>query len=158
MLQIDQIKALLADGLHVYRGTPSCTNYRTVWLEKQGNIDGSDCLLYAHPADEVAIEGLHVETPEFNPADYMLHSDNHYYGGHFHNMRCWEFEETVVTKVIKFTNPRPPREGFRQINHYVVIDSEVPLTDEDACERAIDLVLALGAGFDGDTAKPVLVI
>jgi len=152
MLQIEQIKTLLAEGLHVYRGTPKCVDYRVVFTDP-----GDGELTFSHPNDDTGEEWRMVEAG-FDPEDYHLHSDNHHYGGHFHNMRCWEFEQVVVTKVVKFLNPRPVRPGYHHFNHYVVIESAVPLTDEDACERAIDLVLALGAGFDGDTAKPVLVI
>lgn len=159
MLQIDQIKALLAEHLHVYRGQPKAASYRTVWMnEGTSYVDGQPRLAHAHPSDETGEDWQQVETPEFDPADYRLHSDNYNYGGHFHNIRCWEFEEPVVTKVVKFNNPRPPREGYHSLNHYVVFESAEPLTDEDACERAIDLVLALGAGFDGGNAQPVLVI
>lgn len=92
-----------------------------------------------------------------NGEDYKLHYNSNY-GGHFHKVGCWEFEQPVVTKVVKFLNPRPERPGYHRLNHYVVIESTEPLTDEDACERAIDVVLGLGAGFDGTNAHPALVI
>ena len=154
MLQLNQIKALVDEQLFVYRGTPQCTDYRCVFIDLMDNSSG---LTHAHPADEAGIDWQCVEK-HFVPADYKLHTGNHHYGGHFHKMGCWEFETPVVTKVIKFLNPRPPREGWHSFNHYVVIESAEPMTDEDACERAIDLVLALNAGFDETNAQPVLVI
>lgn len=153
MLQATQIKQLLAEHLHVYRGTPKGVDYRVVFTDF-----GSEVLLHSHPADETGEDWQQVQRADFNPADYKLHADNVHYGGHFHKTGCWEFEQPVVTKVVKFLNPRPPREGYHNLNHYVVIESAEPMTDEDACERAIDLVLALGAGFDGTNAHPVLVI
>lgn len=159
MLQIEQIKALLAEGLHVYRGTPKGRDYRTVWMNEGIHyVDGQPRLAHAHPSDETGEDWRQVEMPDFDPADYKLHSDNHHYGGHFHNMRCWDFEQPTVIKVVKFINPRPPVPKYHSLNHYVVIESVEPLTDEDACERAIDLVLALNAGFDETTAQPALVI
>lgn len=156
MLQINQITALLNEGLHVYRGTPKGTDYRIVWVN-DSYADRQPRLAHSHPADETGEDWRLVE-PHFVPADYKLHTDNHHYGGHFHKMGCFEGEQPVVTKVVKFTNPRPRRAGYHSLDHYVVIESLEPLSDEDACERAIDLVLALGAGFDGTNAHPVLVI
>ena len=159
MLQIDQIKALVAEGLHVYRGTPKGADYRVVWMNEAIHyLDGQPHLAHSHPADETGEDWRQVEMPDFDPAIYKLHSDNHHYGGHFHKMGCFECEQPVVTKVVKFINPRPPRPGYHSLNHYVVIESIEPLSDEDACERAIDLVLALNAGFDETTAQPALVI
>lgn len=159
MLQIDQIKALLAEGLHIYRGTPKGVDYRIVWMNDGGSyLDGQPRLAHSHPADDTGEDWRQVEMPDFDPADYRLHSDNHHYGAHFHKMGCWESETPEVIKVVKFDNPRPPREGYHSLPHFVVIESPAPLTDEDACERAIDLVLALGAGFNEVSAQPVLVI
>lgn len=159
MLQLSQIKALVAEQLHVYRGTPKGADYRIVWLNEGYNyVDGQARLAHSHPADETGEDWRQVEMPDFDPAIYKLHTDNAHWGGHFHKMGCFEFEQPVVTKVIKFINPRPPRPGYHSLNHYVVIESLEQLSDEDACERAIDLVLALGAGFDETTAQPVLVI
>lgn len=154
MLQLNQIEALVAEQLFVYRGTPQCTDYRGVFIDQMASDGG---LTHAHPADEAGIDWKSVEK-HFVPADYKLHTDNHHYGGHFHKMGCFEGEQPVVTKVVKFINPRPPRPGYHSLNHYVVIESLEQLSDEDACERAIDLVLALGAGFDETTAQPALVI
>lgn len=156
MLQLNQIEALVAEQLHVYRGTPQGADYRIVWLN-DGYADRQPRLAHSHPADVTGEDWKLVEQ-HFVPADYKLHTDNHHYGGHFHKMGCFECEQPVVTKVVKFINPRPPRPGYHSLDHYVVIESLDPLTDEDACERAIDLVLALGAGFDETNAQPVLVI
>lgn len=154
MLQLDQIKALVAEQLYVYRGTPRCTDYRCVFIDL---MDNESSLTHANPADETGEDWQRVEK-HFVPSDYKLHTDNSHYGGHFHKMGCFECEQPVVTKVVKFINPRPRRPGYHSLDHYVVIESTEPLTDEDACERAIDLVLALGAGFDETTAQPALVI
>lgn len=154
MLQINQIKALVEEQLFVYRGVPQCTTYRCVFNDL---MDPGHRLTHANPADETGEDWQLVER-DFVPADYKLHTDNHHYGGHFHKMGCFECEQPVVTKVVKFLNPRPPRAGYHSLDHYVVIESLEPLSDEDACERAIDLVLALGAGFDETNAHPALVI
>lgn len=153
MLQLSQIKSLLDQGLHVYRGTPKGVDYRVVFMDP-----GDNELTFAHPHDDTGEDWRQVEMPDFDPATYKLHTDNHHYGGHFHKMGCFECEQPVVTKVVKFINPRPQRPGYHHLNHYVVIESLEPLSDEDACERAIDLVLALNAGFDETTAQPALVI
>lgn len=152
MLQLSQIKPLLDQGLHVYRGTPKGVDYRVVFMDP-----GDNELTFAHPHDDTG-EDWRMVGAGFKPEDYKLHADNSNYGGHFHKVGCWEFEQPVVTKVVMFLNPRPERPGYHRLNHYVVIESAEPLTDEDACERAIDLVLALGAGFDETTAQPALVI
>lgn len=159
MLQINQIKSLVAEGLHVYRGTPKGADYRVVWMNEAIHyLDGQPHLAHSHPADETGEDWRQVEMPDFDPAIYRLHSDNAHWGGHFHKVGCWEFEQPVVTKVVKFFNPRPERPGYRHKDHFVVIESAEPLTDEDACERAIEVVLGLGAGFDGTNAHPALVI
>jgi len=152
MLQLSQIKPLLDQGLHVYRGTPKGVDYRVVFMDP-----GDNELTFAHPHDDTG-EDWRMVGAGFKPEDYKLHADNSNYGGHFHKVGCWEFEQPVVTKVVMFLNPRPERPGYHRFNHYVVIESAEPLTDEDACERAIDLVLALGAGFDETNAQPALVI
>lgn len=153
MLQLSQIKPLLDQGLHVYKGHLKGVDYRVVFIDP-----GDGGLTHSHPHDDTGEEWHDVDTPDFKPEDYKLHADNSNYGGHFHKVGCWEFEQPVVTKVVMFLNPRPERPGYHRLNHYVVIESTEPLTDEDACERAIDVVLGLGAGFDGTNAHPALVI
>ena len=159
MLQLNQIKPLLDEGLFIYKGHPGCVDYRVVFADARGaTAPGEYDLTYAHPADETQEEWRDVDTPDFKPEDYKLHYSGHEYGGHFTKVGCWEFEQPVVTKVVKFLNPRPQRPGYHHKDHFVVIESTEPLTDEDACERAIEVVLGLGAGFDGTNAHPALVI
>lgn len=158
MLTIPQIKALKAEHLFVYRGEPGTPSYRVVWLEDGlGFADKQERLMYAHPADETG-EEWEVVDKDFNPADYKLHTDNIHYGGHFITTQLMEGQQAVCTKVVKFNNPRPPEPGHRDSPYYVVFKALEPLSDEAACEQAIDLVLALDAGFTGDNAHPVLVI
>lgn len=152
MLQLSQIKPLIEQGLFIYKGHPKCVGYRVVFLDPADNE-----LTFAHPNDDTGEDWRSVEAG-FKPEDYKLHYSDVNYGGHFHKVGCWEFETPVVTKVVKFLNPRPERPGYHHKDHFVVIESTEPLTDEDACERAIEVVLGLGAGFDGTNAHPALVI
>lgn len=158
MLTLEQIAALKADHLFVYRGKPGTPSYRVVWMEDgTGFVDKRERLMHAHPSDESGEDWQQAEK-DFNPADYELHSVGSAYGGHFHNINCLDDEVVVCTKVVKFTNPRPPLPKSRSLPHYVVFRHQEPLTDEEACEQAIDLVLALGAGFTEANAHPILVI
>ncbi len=108
MLQLNQIKPLLDQGLHVYKGHIKCMDYRVVFVDDRGpTVPGELALTYAHPNDDTEEDWRDVDTPDFKPEDYKLHYSGPEYGGHFHKVGCWEFEQPVVTKVVMFLNPRP---------------------------------------------------
>lgn len=149
MLQISQAKQLVNEGLHVrYEGG------RVVWLESGLSFpDGRERLMHSYAADETGEDWREVLKDE--QAKLSLITVNVFYGGHFHVIQC--DGAPVCVKVVKFANPTPNEPTFRAIPHYVVIYSRDLMSDEDACETAIDEVLKY-KGFEEDNAKPELVI
>lgn len=149
MLKLSQVKQLLLEHLHI-----RTSNGRVVWEEDGlGFTDGRTRLLHAESADETGEDWREVlESDE--PSLYLI-TVNHHYGGHFHVIQS--DGASACTKVVKFDNPIEPPANMRKLPHYVVIDSLEEMTDEDACEMAIDEVLKF-KGFDEANAQPQLVI
>ena len=150
MLQISQAKQLVKEGLHVrYEGG------RVVWMEEGlAFLDGRERLMHAESADVIGEDWQEVLKDE--QAKLSLRTVNIHYGGHFHVIQC--DGTPVCTKVVKFANPELGKQPtLRAFPHYVVIYSLELMTDEDACEMAMDAVLKY-KGFKEDNAKPELVI
>lgn len=172
MLTIEQIKALLDEGLMVYSGTKGLNekgrphvDYRVVWWEPETYTDGpTDCsvpgrLMKAHPSDESGEEWKPVETPDFNPEEYLVHTDSEAYGGHFRYFSVLPEWPVKGTRVVKFDNPVQAPEGYRTLPYYVRVTAPDEITEEWACERAIDVMLSMpDTPFNGDNCHPILVI
>ena len=172
MLQLNQINPLLAEGLHVYCGTKGLAekgrhhpDYRVVWWQPEiytgGQVDYSapGQLMKAHPSDETGEAWEPVDTPDFLPEEYMLHTDSEAYGGHFLYFSVMPEWPVKSTRVVKFDNPVPAEEGHKSIPYYVRVTGPDEITEEWACERAIDVVLGMpDTPFNGDNCHPVLVI
>lgn len=149
MLKLSQVKALLKEDLHI-----RTANGRVVWEESGLAFpDGKARLMHSHSADVTNEDWMEV-TEADAPSLYLI-TVNHHYGGHFHVVQC--DGPAVCTRVVKFNNPIEDPSDMRKLPHYVVIDSLEELSDEDACEQAIDLILKY-KGFDEVNAQPQLVI
>ncbi|QBJ04512.1 hypothetical protein HOV23_gp061 [Pseudomonas phage Lana] len=144
MLTLTQIEALLAEGLRVSRG--SGRDYRTVWKDDDGD------LMHAHPSDEAGEDWKRVAAATGFEDVYRLQ-----FSGSPH--KCYILQEVgnrTLTKVVKFADPTPPQEGMKDVYVYVVMLRSTPISDEDACELAIDHLVK--QGFDEATTHPLLVI
>jgi hypothetical protein len=150
MLTIEQIDALLKEGLHVFQGTGR--QYRTVWREDgAGFADKQSRLMSAHPSDEAGNDWQVVTADENGMTTCRVAFEES--TGVFQVLRDFGAK---YTKVVKFAPPVPPENGMKPLHDYVVFLRSVPISDEDACETAIDILI--GMNRDPMTLQPLLVI
>jgi hypothetical protein len=144
MLTIDQIDALLKEGLRVFMGTGR--DYKTVFRDEDDGF-----LWAAHPSDEAGINWVQVKADNNDMTTCRLQT----HPGH------GDFEVIFdigarFTKVVKFEPVLDPAPSVKPVFTYVVFHKTSRMSDEEACEEAIDLLL--NKGRHPAACQPILVI